>query len=152
MKHIKLFENFWGNHSDWMKYTYLDLEILENGDMKIILNENGKEETEDGLDEDMNYDLFDDIRANSELLYFSDMSDTGFGMSSAPCITDGYYVGDDGDLEEGNKAIVYWYPNYLVKSFTDELVENGYVIFQTGTPKTKEEIEKTPAGIYWNVI
>lgn len=145
MKYIKLFEDF---ESFWDKYEehqYLDLDIMENGDLKIILNSDGKEEAEDsGIDYNRFYDFFDDISANSDMKYYDDMGDTGLGMSSAPCIITGYEYDDNGNIviEETGDTGIYWYPEYMVKDFTEELVKKGYVIFTTYHPKTKEEIEK----------
>lgn len=140
---FKLFEDFWGRHSDWIEYRYLNLEILENGDLKIILNEDGKKEAdEEGLTFQNFSDYFDDIRANSNLLYFDSIGDTGLGMSDAPCILDGYFYDDNTLKEEDDFATeIYWYPNYMIKDFTEELYKNGYVVFTTNNPKTNDEIE-----------
>jgi hypothetical protein len=146
MKNIKTFEGFWNTHDDWISYNFLDLDILERGHLKIMLNDNGKEEVKHmDLTPDNFYDLFEDIQANSEMMYFDDMSDVGLGMSSSPCITDGYWYSDDnlGYLEPvDDTARIFWYPNYSIKDFTEELVENGYVVFEVDKEKTDEEIER----------
>ena len=41
MKHIKNFESYYSDVI--LHFKYLDLQILENGDMKIYLNDEGKE-------------------------------------------------------------------------------------------------------------
>lgn len=143
MRHIKLFENF---DDDIRHFRYLDLEILENGDLKISLNATGEQEVDDeGMTEDDFYNYFDDIRANSEYNYFENLSDVELGMSDAPCITYAYYYDDDGEFtNNGNEQYseVYWYPNYVTTSFTEELKENGFVIFKTSDEKTPEQIEE----------
>lgn len=144
MKHLKSFEsNFWGRHSDWVEYNYLNMDMVKNGDMKLTLTEEGLEKVEDeGINYDNFYDYFDDIRANSEFIYFGSLGDAGLGMTEAPGITDGYYFDDDGNIVEENDSEIYWYPNYIMKDFTEELSKNGSVIFSTLSPKSKEEIEQ----------
>lgn len=142
MKYLKTYENFWDVYCP--SGRYLNMEILENGDLKISLTEEGKEEVDEtGISIDSFYDYFDDIRANSEFMFFEDLGEAGLGMTSAPGITDGYYYNDNGDItdELHDDSVIYWYPNYVVKDFTEELKNNGYVIFNTIIPKTIEEIE-----------
>ena len=55
-------------------------------------------------DADIMYELFEDITANSELIYHSDLGDSGFGLTSASGITDGYYYNDNGDFEESDES------------------------------------------------
>ena len=141
MKHLLYFkESFNIDH-----YRYLDLEKLKNGDLKIILNSDGRDEVVDsGIDNYKFSDYFDDIRGNSDYLYYESISDAGLGMSEAPCILDGFYFDDNGDLTDDghNDSEIFYYPDYMIKNFTEELVKNGFVIFITTTPKSQEEIEK----------
>lgn len=149
MKYLKTYENFWDIYAP--SGRYLEMEILKNGDLKISLTDDGiLEVDETGISIDNFYDYFDDIRANSEYLYFEDLGKAGIGLTDSPGITDGYYYDDDGELtdEEHDDSSIYWYPNYIVKDFTEDLMENGYVIFNTINPKTPEEIEK--AQIKWD--
>jgi len=110
-------------------YRYLNIEKLPNG-LMIHLNDEGKEESEK-LTEQNFYDLFEDVQGNSEYKYFDDIGEAGFGLTSAPGITDGYYFDDDGDLTSGDHtdAEVYWFPNYMVEDFTKTLIEEGKVFF-----------------------
>lgn len=140
MKHIKNFESYYSDVI--LHFKYLDLQILENGDMKIYLNDEGKEYSEDGFNEFDFYDMFDDIRANSDYTYVSDLSEVGLGMSNAPCILYGYSIDDDANYAPFDDSEIYIYSDYIYKDFTKELLEDGYVIFQTIQPKTLEEIEK----------
>jgi len=145
MKHIKKFEGFWNKHTDRIEYEYLRMDIIENGNMKLSLTDEGKEKVkEDGINYENFIDYFDDIRANSEYVYWESIGDAGLAMSDAPCITDGYYFDDDGIFtdEKHDDSEIFWYPDYVVKDFTEELYKKGYVIFETNKPKTKEEIEK----------
>jgi len=135
---FKIFENY----SEVEEYHLLKLEIMENGDLKISLTEDGKEEAEDGIDYNKFYDYWDDIQGNSEWLYASDLGDLNIGlMTSAPGVVDGINYVDPGEYEIYDDSNIYWYSSYEIKDFTEELVKNGYVIFDTTEPKTKEEIE-----------
>lgn len=144
MKHIKQFESF--HYSDGIEeYRYLNLEQLDNGDLKISLTDEGRELIDDfgGISEDNFDDFFEDIRGNSEWLYVSDMSDFDLGMTNAPCILDGYYFNRHGKLtdKKHKDSELYWYSNYMVSDFTEVLKDNGFVIFETNKPKTVKEIE-----------
>lgn len=109
----------------------------KNGNLKIELNEDGIEvitdmRENDECDDCIMNDLFDDVRSNSELMYFGDAGEAGFGLTEAPCITDGYYYNDDGELtNKGHKdSQIYYFNEYMIDSFIDKLLENGYVVFQ----------------------
>ena len=142
---FKIFENSYNN--DIEHYRYIDLEHLENGNLKIILNSEGVKEVQE--DDDFNesnfLNYFEDVEGNSEYMYFQDMSYVGVGMSEAPCITYGYYLNDNGkvtDEEYSDESEVYYYTDYMIKYFTEELKENGFVIFRTNKPNTPEQIEE----------
>lgn len=128
--------------SYYKSFRYLDFELLENGNLKIILNDDGKEEVEDrGIDENKFYDYFEDIQGNSEYRYFSDASYLGM-MTEAPIIINGFDFNDNGDYILLKDSIIWIYNDYAIKDFTKELVEYGYVIFNNSKPFTKSEIEK----------
>lgn len=142
MKYIKKFEMYIN------KYTglYLELEQLRDGNLQIILTQEGKEDIDEY--EDFNIysfsDLFDDIRSNSELYYIESLSDYNLGMSEAPAITYGYYTNDDGEFtDDGNEedSEIFYYPDYMTKDFTKELYKNGVVIFVTAGKHTPEELQ-----------
>lgn len=145
MKHIKQFESF-VNNIDIEEYRYLNLEMLDNGDLKIILTEEGRELINNfgGINQDNFDDFFEDIRGNSSWMYIDDMSNYDLGMTESPCILDDYYFGEDSKLtDEGHdNSVLYWYPDYQISDFTEVLNEKGFVIFETNKPKTKKEIKK----------
>jgi hypothetical protein len=107
---------------------YISLKMTKNG-LEISLTKKGKEKVkEDGITEENFYDYFEDIQANSEFLYFAE---SPVGLTDAPVITDGLYYDDDGELtDKGHSdSEVYWYPDYAIKSFADELKEEGNTFF-----------------------
>lgn len=136
---FRLFENE-GDGKFEYQGRYLNLQKLDTGNLKIILTDDGREEMEEGKDDFS--DLFDDIRSNSDYLYWESIGDAGLGMSDAPCITDGYYFDDNGDLTEGDDSEIFWFPNYMVENFIEELVENGFVIFNTNKPISADDVKK----------
>lgn len=126
----------------YQSFRYLDFEILENGNLKIILNDEGKKEVDDnGISENNFYDYFDDIQGNSEFRYYNNVSDLGM-MSEAPAIIYGVNFNDNGDYILTKDSIIWIYNDYVIKDFTEDLVEQGYVIFNNSKPFTKSEIEK----------
>lgn len=116
---------------------YISLDVIENGNLKITLDEQGREEVLSMREDDRTTDgqimdeLFDDVRGNSDLMYFDDAGEQGFGLTSAPCITDGFYHDDDGNLtDEGHDdSELYYHERYMIDSFIDTMLEQGYVIF-----------------------
>ena len=126
------------------KSNYLSLEIVDNG-LILRLTQAGKREIKDLIPEGFNkkddscfchyvdfFNFFEQIRCNSEFIYFDNIGEAGFGLTSAPGITDGYYYNDDAELtDEGhNDSAVYWYPNYCIIDFIEELYTKGQTFFQ----------------------
>jgi len=125
--------------------SYLSLERLENGNLKISLTNEGKVKVEDdGIEDTEFWDYFEDITANSGLLFFGNVSELEF-MTEAPGITIGYYYDDNGDYtDEGNEdwSEVFYYSDYAIRDFTEELKNNGHVIFQSSGVLTPDEFEE----------
>lgn len=112
-----------------LNFRYLTFIFSKNG-LTIQLTKEGKEFIKD-FDATFD-DLFDEVRGNSELIYFEDIGEAGFGLTSAEGITDGYYYDDKGNItDKGHKkdSAVYWYPNYMIVNFFEELQENGETFF-----------------------
>jgi hypothetical protein len=134
-------ENFF-SYSVYQSFSFLDLEILENGNLKIILNDDGKEEVDNNSINENNFsDYFDDIQGNTGYRYFYDASVIGF-MTEAPIIINQWDFDDKGDIVLTEDSIIWTYNNYAIKDFTKELVEQGYVIFSKDKPFTENEIER----------
>ena len=125
-------------------YRYLTLQKVKNG-LLLILNEEGVEElnniTEDNItsknpksDTDIWIELFEDVQGNSEYIFHPDMGESGFGMTSAEGITDGYYYeGEDRSnlykTDYPESAKIYWFPNYMVERSISTLINKGEVFF-----------------------
>lgn len=144
---VFLNEHFFDYHNIYESFNYLDFEILENGNLKIILNREGKEKVEDdGIDEYKFSDYFEDIQSNSDYMYYDDISDTGLGMSNSPSILDGYYYDDDDKLKtDYDDSMIWIYNDYMIKDFTKELVEDGFVIFQNTKSFTPKDVARYKA-------
>lgn len=135
-------ENLFSYISIYQSFSFLDLEILENGNLKIILNNDGKDEVIDsGINENNFSDYFEDIQGNTGYRYFNDASYLGM-MTEAPIIINGFDFNDNGDYILLKDSIIWIYNDYAIKDFTKDLVEQGYVIFNNSKPFTKSEIEK----------
>lgn len=119
-------------------YRYLTLQKVKGG-LKVSLNKEGIEEVKDlksdnKSDTDIWFNLFEDVHGNSEYIFHSDMGESGLGMTSAEGITDGYhYEGEDRSnlykTDYPESAKVYWFPNYMVESSLDTMIEDGKVLF-----------------------
>lgn len=125
-----------GNNTE--HYRYLDIQKVKNG-LKVSLNEEGMEEVKELKDDgksdwDIWYDLFEGVQGNSEYIFHRDMGESGFGLTNAEGITDGYYYeGEDRHnlykTDYPKSAKIYWFPNYMVESSLDTMLKNGSVIF-----------------------
>ncbi len=107
------------------------LKIVKKGNkLCIYLTEDGKEEAkENPIDYKSFYEYFEDVQGNSELKYWDDASESGFGLTESPVITDGYYFGDDGEIKSHKDAHMWWFPNYQIASPFEHLTEEGEVEF-----------------------
>ena len=127
------------------KGKYLTIGTISNKNLKIVMHDSAIEvinemRAKDECDDCVMNDLFDDIRSNSDLMYFGDAGDVGLGLSSAPVITMGYYYDDDGELTDGgNNSDVYYFNNYAIDSFIDKMLEDGFVIFQRADNNSYEK-------------
>lgn len=74
--------------------------------------------------------LFEDIQGNSELEYHPDLGETGFGLTSASGVTDGYYYDDDGEYtDKGHKdSRVYYFNDYALRSEIADLLNKGELV------------------------
>lgn len=108
---------------------------LENGDLKLELEADDAE-----FIHDMKYD--DSVRTELDMLheltegYWTNGSYEPFdasdgnpfvGLTDAPCIAESMDY-----LDDGTKVIIgnfWYYSDYMIKSFIDELLENSFVIF-----------------------
>ncbi len=138
--------------SDVRHFRYIDITPTENG-LQLSLNEEGIEEVNDlkadeKSDAEIWYELFDDVQGNSEYNFHANMGDSGFGLTDAEGITDGYYMGDDSEYvtDYPKSAKVYWFPDYMIKSPLDEMMENGKVVFDESPVDTMSKGGKLADG------
>lgn len=125
-------------------YRYVTIQKV-NGGLKISLNEEGIEEVKDLKEDDKSdldiwSELFEDVQGNSEYVFHADMGESGFGLTSAEGITDGfYYEGEDRSnlykTDYPESAKVYWFPNYMITSSLDRMVREGSVVFTEAMAK-----------------
>lgn len=111
--------------------VYVDLDILPNGNLKIMLTDDGREELKDlksrqnplGTDDILHRLLEYHINNGWEFIPPEEVG----AMTSSPILSNDVSRDDDGELTAiGN---VWWHPNYMVINEIDELEEKGFVIF-----------------------
>lgn len=132
MKHIKTRISYIKeNHNNITTGHYLILEPKKNG-LKISLTPEGVEYVND-INTEMVAgfeDMFDDIQANSEYIFHYNIGQSGFGLTDAEGITDGYMLNDDGEYEATDStAKVYYYANYAVRNFIADFKDYGFTLF-----------------------
>jgi len=117
-------------------FRYLNLKPTEGG-LELSLTDEGKEFAQEKKDEGVADvfiipDLFDDVQGNSEYIFHHDLGDSGFGLTSAPGITDGYHHSDDvlGAFETDfpKTAKLYYYNDYAIRDMIEEMLEEGKVV------------------------
>ena len=117
-------------------YRYLDITKYPNG-LELAINEEGREEVKEWQEGEMgDYEimgeLFDTVQGNSEYMWHEDLGDRGFGLTSAPGITDGYYYDDDMNLTDKGQedsAELYSFMGYEIHSPLELLLRDGKVFF-----------------------
>ena len=111
---------------------YVTLTVLPNK-LKIEL-------TTDGLDEisgmssadiktDNFYELVEDITTNSAFEYHWNLGEAGIGGTDAPAFTYEYSLGDAGEYEENDESELYYFNDYAITPFMEELRDKGEVYF-----------------------
>lgn len=113
--------------------------ILENGNLRFTLEEADVEDVTDILEArgDQDHVLLADLfehtgwTGNGEL-YSVLPQDVPGALTDSPIISDDVEFKDDGSVEvRGN---VWWFPNYQIRNFCRDLLEDRQVIF-TAAPE-----------------
>lgn len=117
-----------------MKY-----EILENKDLRLILEPEEKEDVADLLercshrDHGFLADLLDHAGWSQNSVLYPTSSDQIGGLTNAPMITDELEINDSGTVEHIGR--LWYYGDYAVKSFAEELLEEGQTTFTYYVPQ-----------------
>lgn len=73
-------------------------------------------------------DLLEFYRANG-MYYPINPQYIHVGLTDAPVISNDLEYPDHGDAYIPNDATVWWFPDYQIKSFAEELIRTGKVVF-----------------------
>ena len=110
----------------------MDIQVDLSGNLKLSLEPGEAEEVRERLEqagEDLTLlELAEPYFTNGGFHPFSgDSGNPYVGLTSAPCIAESLSFDDDGQATiEGR---LWWFPDYAVRSFMDELVAKGEVTF-----------------------
>lgn len=135
IKNFRLFcESVYAGKSRTFRYIEL---IPESNGLTVKLTPDGVLYINELIDEksinnecEIISNLFEDVEGNSEYIFHCNIGESGFGLTSAPGITDGYSYDDKGFTTEiPETAKVYWFPDYAIKLITEELQEKGECFF-----------------------
>lgn len=107
--------------------------ILPNGDLEVSIPD-AEERAEFAERVEKLGDLHalteatEDYWTNSSFWPFDAGAGNPFvGLTDAPCIAEDYAVNDDGQCEVIGRF--WWFPDYMVRSFADELIQTGKTVF-----------------------
>jgi hypothetical protein len=119
-----------------METDMIDCEILENGDLKLIADEEAREYIAERQDAGACYwsimaELFEDHACNGSYTHFdAGQADPFVGLTAAPCIAEGMAYPDSGDLETVGR--VWWLSDYAIRDDLGELRDTGETIYHFG--------------------
>lgn len=111
----------------------LEISVNQRGNLVLVLDEPGRQELQDKLD---NYgfwtaffDLLEPFFTNGGYTPFDPSNGNPFvGLTGAPCIAEDVNTDDGGNCEIVGR---YWYfPNYEVSCPLEELIGNGMTVFK----------------------
>lgn len=110
----------------------MDITILENGNLKLSLSADEREEAAYSLEragEDMVLaDLTEPYWTNGGYQAFNAGEGNPFvGLTSAPCIAES--LSYDEDMKATVEGRLWWFPDYAVRSPVEELIEKSEVVF-----------------------
>jgi hypothetical protein len=125
-KAMMMRNNYIAPAGSFEEFDYLYL-VERDGGLLIEPTDKGYEAYEGG-DLEM-HDLFEDIQANSDTMYFEDGSEI-LGLSEAPIITRGYYYDDDGEIVDGGEGEVYYFPNYMTQDVFESVISSEGALFK----------------------
>lgn len=117
----------------------LDFKVLGSGNLEITREDADKEDLQDLLDRCTHRDH----GFLADLLEHTGWSGNGklhqvqpewvAALTDAPILTDDL-VHSDGDDMPKVEGTVWWYPDYAVKSFAEELIDTGRTVFTRADP------------------
>lgn len=107
-------------------------EVLENGDLALIANAATRKFLKDSDGSDMCpeiFDLFEPESCNGGYTLFDAGNGNPFvGLTSAPCIAESLTAPTENSPREVDGRL-WWFPDYQVINFVEELREKGRVVF-----------------------
>lgn len=117
---------------------FVILQIRENGDLRIRLNEEGREYVQDAHDRGENihtdYFLMDVLEGARLNGYISEVAPHWIGaLTDAPILAgDVIWEDEDGQMYDSPKVLdpVWWYEGYQIRSAVERMMEDGYVDFR----------------------
>lgn len=115
-------------------HKYTNLEILPNGNLKVTLTEDGKNELPDlkekygENDEAIIIDLLEYNLCNG----YSIVAPEHIGALTASLMIADSFIDEETTQEELDRINVWWFPNYMVQSYLDGIDSEG-VIFTKAT-------------------
>lgn len=111
--------------------NYLTFEVLKNGNLKLTLTVNGKEELTDWLKDGYNIgiwsNLLEQTSCNGSYAY-TDANEVG-GLTDSPMIISERDIDDEGEIVFTKNTKIWWYPNYMVIDELTELLNEEELIF-----------------------
>lgn len=135
--YIKLFEEFHSlNESKTIaENEYVKLSMAGKNLVIELADDIDREDFDDMVKnsrfgDDAFYDMFDTIRANSDLEYVENLGDVGAGITEAPGIVQGASMDRNGQMKITKRTKIWYYDDYAINSFVEQLQKHGKVVFQ----------------------
>ncbi len=111
--------------------NFINLEQLENKNLKLVLTEEGREKLEDLIKEEkIELEILEDLleynSCNGQITFVLP-NEIGALTDSIILSTDYEYKNEES--EERNYYNIFWFPNYMVVNLAEKLLEDGQLIF-----------------------
>ena len=110
----------------------LDIHVMRDGRLQIIANHPARcmlnEDDNNGEYSNAMFSLFEEYATNGRYALFDAGDGNPFvGLTSAPCIAESMSVDDDGVIDVAGR--LWYYQNYMLRNYVDDLVEQGFAVF-----------------------
>lgn len=111
----------------------ITLKIIADGNLLVTLDKGCKDELQELLDKATNTDaIIVDMLDSARYLGNDWHAPQSIGLTDAPSIAHGAIYNDTENDEVGAEDYeqIWYYPYYMVKSFAEELLNEGRVVFK----------------------
>lgn len=116
-----------------IKGRYVDVEwddTKPDTPLRLTITEDGRAEIAENPDkcgEDLLWHLMEDIICNSS--FGNPSPDKVVALTDSPLLSWEYEIDDDGNYIETPSSRLWWFPEYMIRDYKDDLIAYGVAVF-----------------------